>query len=161
MNDNIYDEYPNYSEFETSSFEERVSLETSALRKLQLDVNGNKGNIVCDTALRSLATNVLNRTKPTLKLSQQVGLAFSLKGFYTETITYKKDNKTGEFTFLFGNNGIDQIAITSSSRKVAEAVQKILLVYGEIKDWDIGGIPVKICMNTSDDIKSYSLEVLD
>jgi succinate dehydrogenase flavin-adding protein (antitoxin of CptAB toxin-antitoxin module) len=170
MNDNIYDfdssTYPDYAE--TSS-----ALDTSALQKLQLEINSNKGvgveiqkhigSIVCDSTLRGFAANVLNKLKPTLKLSEQVGLIFILKGFYTEQITYKKDNKIGEFTFLFGltDNEQTSIALNSSSRKIAEAVQRIRLVYGEIKDWDLDGILVKVCANMNDGIQSYTLEVVE
>jgi hypothetical protein len=159
QNYNIYSE--NYTNNNQNS-------NTYAFRKLQKSMNLDEekkhfGGILCDNDknLKKFVSNVLIKNTSSYKISDNIGKIFKLKGFFSESITFK-NGKIGNFTLLFGVDENNKMcAFNSSSMKIVEALQKMQLVYGEPKDWEQTGIMVKIRSNYNENVESFTLEIVD
>jgi len=148
--DNNYSNLANTDEY-ALSFSEEVN---SGIAEKIRSVFSNADN---DT--KAFAANVLIGNVPAKNVNDSVGETFTLCGYYVKDTTFRDSERKGKYTVLLGRNDNQPCAYATSSSKVYEAVMKIVAVYGEPSAWS-SGIGVKIRMNTSDNVKAYSLEVL-
>ena len=109
--------------------------------------------------MKAYAANVLIGNVPAKKVSDCVGDVFNLCGFYVKDVLFRESNKKGTYTYMFGKKDNVPCAYCTSSEKVYDALKKIIIIYGEPKVWK-QSIKIKIRMNTENDSKAYSLELV-
>ena len=109
--------------------------------------------------LQKHAANVLIGNIAAKKVSDNIGVEFTLRGLYMKDITFRDSKLPGKYIVLFGQKDDVPVSYYSTSFQVYEAVKMILCVYGDVSKWG-GGIPVRIRMNSQKDIKAYSLEIV-
>ena len=117
-----------------------------------------------DDKLKAFAANVLIGNTPAKKINENVGDEFKLCGFHYKDVKFKDKNdgtkeRIGKYTVMFGYCNGQPCAYATSSDKVYEAVTKILYIYGDPSNWN-AGINVRIRMNNTDNVTSYSLEII-
>lgn len=110
--------------------------------------------------IKAYAANVLIGHIPAKKVNESVGDTFELCGFHTKLFRFK-DEHDGRFVTLFGYTAQkNPCSYVTTSDKIYDALIKIVIVYGTPATWN-NGIMVKIRMNTLENGKAYSLEVLN
>jgi hypothetical protein len=133
------------------SFSDEIPI--GAGRKLQAALSEKAGG------LRAFAANVLIGHIPSQRVNECVGEEFKLCGFHVKSVTFKDSGREGKYVVLFGYAKGKPCAYSAASDKLYEAIKCILYVYGDVSNWG-DGINARIRMNTGDDVKAYSLEVL-